>query len=659
LPGSVIALDQSRPSGTSFGSPGVARNDLWENRLITCRSTLSGNTSQLWTFIDIPPGSAAILSGASTANATYTPDLPGSYRIQLVTNGGGPGNVQVLIAGVRYDVTGTSVNRGWRVPALGEVKGEDNFSGQTRGWSESIEFILADLLSVIASLGGGGTTILGALNRSLALRGQNGLRTQLLATGTAPPIGGVLTPTTGAQPLGIIYDASTPSASGPSLWVVRRGSGDIARLDLGHSNYISVVVLDDLLLNAQPGDLVFGQGAIWALETTAGSVMKIGIEPPGISKNVGLPEVPAAITFDSAHTLVAATGVASNHLYTIDPVAFTVSAPHSLGSVGDVIGSRTSLLFAQGFYWVCVFNSGSNTGKVLQIDPVLFTTLATYTPGGVGNGLHFFGVTSDSANGKVFFLDTTNTLYRVNVGTLTLDTSLNVGSTPTAMTLGPSNTLWITLGAGSPRNAQQVTGTGGALALGVVVGLANTTTPNGIAFDPVGNNLWVTDSSVDQLMHFASTGGAVTLSSMVGEGSWIGPGTAGYPLASNGAGTLPSYQVLAFAGGGHVGGVLTATHASPATLDVTHQIALCSSSSGTTIANAPNVGLLPGGSVLGWQILVIDNDGVANTNPVTVSGNGQNIEDPNAPGTFSASVVLNASSFAVHWMWNGTHWKII
>ena len=41
-----------------------------------------------WTFILAPEGSAATLSGADTANPTFTPDVDGSYVIQLVVNDG-------------------------------------------------------------------------------------------------------------------------------------------------------------------------------------------------------------------------------------------------------------------------------------------------------------------------------------------------------------------------------------------------------------------------------------------------------------------------------------------------------------------------------------------------------------------------------------------
>jgi hypothetical protein len=86
-----------------------------------------------------------VLVDDTLINARFTPDLPGSYRVQLTTNGGGPGNIQILIAAVTFDNVGVLTQRGWRIPAFGEISTEDNFLGQLRGWDEALRFIFADL----------------------------------------------------------------------------------------------------------------------------------------------------------------------------------------------------------------------------------------------------------------------------------------------------------------------------------------------------------------------------------------------------------------------------------------------------------------------------------------------------------------------------------
>ena len=125
MPGAQIAFDQAA-NPIPVGTAGIARDDIWQSQTVVCRSVLSGNTTYLWQFLDRPPGSAAVLTNATTANAHFTPDLLGTYRIQLVTNGGGLGNQVVLIIRVRYSSAGGLLLGGVCLPAFGERAGEDN-----------------------------------------------------------------------------------------------------------------------------------------------------------------------------------------------------------------------------------------------------------------------------------------------------------------------------------------------------------------------------------------------------------------------------------------------------------------------------------------------------------------------------------------------------
>lgn len=146
MPGAVIVINQ--PTGAGAGSPDVARRDLWLSRQIELVVGTSGNSSIEWALLDRPPGSAASLINQDQPTATFTPDVLGSYRIQLVTNGGGPGNVKVKVARVRRDNAGLLQRRGWCLPGLGEVDGEQNYEGNIRSWAEVFEFVFEDLLFV-------------------------------------------------------------------------------------------------------------------------------------------------------------------------------------------------------------------------------------------------------------------------------------------------------------------------------------------------------------------------------------------------------------------------------------------------------------------------------------------------------------------------------
>lgn len=133
----IIQIDQVRPLGTSFGSPGVARNDCWVARTINLTSTQLGSTYQ-WTLTP-PLGSGATLSGANSQVANFLPDVAGTYRIRLDVNGGGGANTQYLVVRVRFDTNGVSTKFGLAIPAFLEAAtgaGESNYSGNVRGWDE-------------------------------------------------------------------------------------------------------------------------------------------------------------------------------------------------------------------------------------------------------------------------------------------------------------------------------------------------------------------------------------------------------------------------------------------------------------------------------------------------------------------------------------------
>ena len=137
-----IILNQDRPGSiTSAGTAGVARDDLWVGQVI--RPTSQNTGTYQWTLLDKPGKSNAVLAGVTAQTCSFTPDRAGSYRIQLTLNGGGPGNVQVLIAACRYNSAGVLIARGLRIPAFGEIAIESNFPTNNRGWAASIEALMA------------------------------------------------------------------------------------------------------------------------------------------------------------------------------------------------------------------------------------------------------------------------------------------------------------------------------------------------------------------------------------------------------------------------------------------------------------------------------------------------------------------------------------
>lgn len=147
MPGAIIVINQDRdPGPVSNGTPGIARNDLWRSRLIHLECATGGNTSYEWTLLSHPAGmEAPLIGGANTASATLSPSVEGAYRVMLTTNGGGPGNVQVLICAVTKDTNGVELNRGWVLPAYGEEAGEANWDSNESGWAAALTTILEDV----------------------------------------------------------------------------------------------------------------------------------------------------------------------------------------------------------------------------------------------------------------------------------------------------------------------------------------------------------------------------------------------------------------------------------------------------------------------------------------------------------------------------------
>jgi len=138
---SAFTIDQ--PGGAGAGTPGEARNDLWQSTQVDLTCTTIEAT-YLWEFMPdgIPVGSVAVINNSTSATADFTPDLPGSYRVRLTTNGGGPGNVTIKIAAVTADSGGTPIFDGIRDPAFDERPPENNFGGQTRGTAPDYKALL-------------------------------------------------------------------------------------------------------------------------------------------------------------------------------------------------------------------------------------------------------------------------------------------------------------------------------------------------------------------------------------------------------------------------------------------------------------------------------------------------------------------------------------
>jgi polyisoprenoid-binding protein YceI len=160
-----IVINQS---GKAAGEAGVSRDDLsLGTPVVLTNDNNSGVTSWRWTLVARPAGSGAVLSSMTASSTEFTPDLAGSYLVELRVNGRVRGRI---IAAVK-------TSRGWRIPAAGE-------GNEFNGWWAAMEFLLKDANDNIVSGGGGQTN---------TVAGSGGI------TNTGNNVNAVLSPTYGSS----------------------------------------------------------------------------------------------------------------------------------------------------------------------------------------------------------------------------------------------------------------------------------------------------------------------------------------------------------------------------------------------------------------------------------------------------------------------------
>jgi len=143
MPSATFQIDQERPGpSTSYGTPGVARKDVWKDRYVHVHATdPPAGASYFWEFIDKPAGSSAEFldpgSGApdnTVPNPKFMPDCWGPYRVRNTVSGGLYVSTKVVHAS--HDYVGNLLMSGMRLPAFGEVPDEVNWDIGGGGYNE-------------------------------------------------------------------------------------------------------------------------------------------------------------------------------------------------------------------------------------------------------------------------------------------------------------------------------------------------------------------------------------------------------------------------------------------------------------------------------------------------------------------------------------------
>lgn len=139
----LIVFDQggAGPAGQAFEGTVAGGLVTVDNDDDTDASTFE------FTMLDVPPGSTvptgSMASGAPPSTASFTPDKPGSYRVQLEVSDGAVTNTDIRCFGIR-NVRGIIIPPYQRnpnpLPLLGTglpgaKPDEQNYGGQARGWA--------------------------------------------------------------------------------------------------------------------------------------------------------------------------------------------------------------------------------------------------------------------------------------------------------------------------------------------------------------------------------------------------------------------------------------------------------------------------------------------------------------------------------------------
>lgn len=144
-----IRIDQAAnpiPNGVA----GRSRDDIVAGAAVVLQNTdNTGVQSWRWRIVSRPPSSTASLTDPSAASPSFTPDVEGTYLIELIINEGRTASErQRRIAAIRQDINGELC----RIPAARET----NEANWLIGGVENEDGWQPDMTQLLTALGGGG-----------------------------------------------------------------------------------------------------------------------------------------------------------------------------------------------------------------------------------------------------------------------------------------------------------------------------------------------------------------------------------------------------------------------------------------------------------------------------------------------------------------------
>lgn len=144
----------NQPTGAGSGVLGRSRTGLWRGQAINIIA--QNGVKWIWEVLYAPPDSALVLGGETFTNTlTFTPDVRGTWRIQLTIDDGAAS--VVFLVSVSKNESGVNLYRGWRQFAFAERAGEANFTGVAKGNQPELDDIFKEIATSLDAGGGGGS----------------------------------------------------------------------------------------------------------------------------------------------------------------------------------------------------------------------------------------------------------------------------------------------------------------------------------------------------------------------------------------------------------------------------------------------------------------------------------------------------------------------
>ncbi len=457
-----------RSSGSVSGIVnGVGRNDLHIGEAVVCSDTQAANSgaTYAWALEDVPIGSSTTLTGPSSTNPSFVPDITGSYRLRCTVNGV---SSAVVIMAVPLLVTGA------RIPSYQEDDATKAYTGggNTKGWHEAETVMWRTVDTMLGGLAFPGYGI--TANISTIDLGDSAAAGGLAAVARADHQHAFAAPT-------VINDLGTTSALGSSAKIAREdhvhAHGNLAGGSLhaaatsSVAGFMSAAMVAASLLtfsaetSSFPSSRRLAQGSNITLDSSVAGVLTIS-GASGVTSGAGLV---GTTTFDV---------VAADTTITVNPNSIQVgtitNANIDNGSLLvyklNVPASRGIIAYVQNSdslgNWI--YGSGSSGTKQFVSDD--------------GTSIAFRGITAGDLSGvlttKGDLLGYSTLPLRVGVGTdgwvLTADTASAAGFKWAAAAGGADalGTYLVQTATHAPANAQVL----GSLS----TGFAKVTTSTGV-----------------------------------------------------------------------------------------------------------------------------------------------------------------------------------